>query len=1030
MRFHFNESRQPVKHFGRKIVLLGIVAIVAASVGAGWLVLKNRHDDGAPLKVLGGRPQEFTLGEAVTLTLSGQGFDETTRVALTLDSTNRGATVASLESWATVERVRVVGRRAYLASSNFGFQIVDIADPRHPRVAGAEKMLFKAAWDLEIVDDLVYVADVQEGLLILDVADPGNVRKVGHFPGGGKKTWGVALVSSTVALLAQGKDGVAVIDVSDPATPRALSRIETSGFSWNVAVWGSLIFVADGNGGMHILDLSDPAEARFLGHFASGGHVWSVVVEDGVAYVAAGTNGMEVVDVSDPTRPRQMSRLDAEGDVRAVRVADDRAYLAAGAAGLVTVDIADRHRPRISGIADTPGSVRGLDLAGDYAFLASGVGGLQIVDRKKIRPRQGLLHIPARGPVTALARKGETLFLAKWGQGLNVYRIDSMTGATLADAVPLGFFVHDAVFLGDYLLLATGSTGLQVYRYEESQKLTWVAGIPGLGDARRVCLANRGRIALVATGASGVAVVDLTDPSAPVLRTTLLDLGEVVDVAVWGSRAAVADGDGRLHLFDGSDPAAFSEVARLDLPGRLGSMTVAGQTLYVTGADAGLYVVDVRDPVAPGLVGTLLPGQRGSWVATRGDQLYLAADESRTTSVLSVWDARAPRDLRLTGQVPIEGAIASACASDGMIYLSLFNKTLVTVDVDEPALAHIVALSRGGRHFQTMVCRQGKVWGFGSPVSVRVFDVGTPQAPQALALAMENFGDVLGVYPHAGALFLLDQASGLHAFDLEAPGGPQLLSSLGFQEPLSAWWTAGDTAYLFGRKGRAWTVDLGDPQRLRKIAETALGEAVTAAVVRGTTAFLAAGKAGLRIYDFADPNNPRRLAAYALAWPRGEFADARDLKLAGDLCLIANGRDGLLLLDVSEPARPRPVGHLPVPGYLRRIWVRETLAFLELSNEGGLLVDFSEPARPMRVGMVEATSGVQEVLFDDDSIWLAQREGGVMVVPMPVFGKRLLRQGGTLLKVALPGPPMAGSYTLNVFSGNGSVSLPGFVTIE
>ena len=157
---------------------------------------------------------------------------------------------------------------------------------------------------------------------------------------------------------------------------------------------------------------------------------------------------------------------------------------------------------------------------------------------------------------------------------------------------------------------------------------------------------------------------------------------------------------------------------------------------------------------------------------------------------------------------------------------------------------------------------------------------------------------------------------------------------------------------------------------------------------------------------------------------------ARDLELAGDLCLVANGEDGLLILDVGDRDRVRPIGHLPIPGYVRRLWVHDDLAFLEQPNEGLIVVDFSEPSQPRRVAAIEATGSVTGLAFADGHLWVAKREGGVITLPMPVLSRNIQLNGETLLKVELPSPPLAGTYTLDVFSGNGAVSLPGILKVE
>ncbi len=95
-------------------------------------------------------------------------------------------------------------------------------------------------------------------------------------------------------------------------------------------------------------------------------------------------------------------------------------------------------------------------------------------------------------------------------------------------------------------------------------------------------------LAIVATGVQGLAIVDVLDPTAPVLISQLGLPGLALDVAV--------------------DP-----VSRL---------------AYVAAGAAGVYVVDVSNPVAPALLATIPTGDSTDRLALRGDRLFANAGRS------------------------------------------------------------------------------------------------------------------------------------------------------------------------------------------------------------------------------------------------------------------------------------------------------------------------------------------------------------------------------------------------------------------
>ncbi|HID77101.1 MAG TPA: hypothetical protein EYP56_14035 [Planctomycetaceae bacterium] len=77
------------------------------------------------------------------------------------------------------------------------------------------------------------------------------------------------------------------------------------------------------------------------------------------------------------------------------------------------------------------------------------------------------------------------------------------------------------------------------------------------------------------------------------------------------------------------------------------------------------------------------------------------------------------------------------------------------------------------------------------------------------------------------------------------------------------------------------------------------------------------------------------------------------------LYVIGGGR--LMVADISEPARPRPVGEIDGLGNTRQIVVRDGVAYITSREDGVFLVDVRDPAKPKllsRYDSVEVATGV------------------------------------------------------------------------
>jgi hypothetical protein len=126
-------------------------------------------------------------------------------------------------------------------------------------------------------------------------------RLQGKWPGVTRGLANNVTIAGNFAYVAFGPGGLAVLDVSNPATPVRVGSFKTSGLAQGVAVVGHYAYVAAFNGGFDVFDVSDPAHCVRVGGCYLGGFAMGVAVVGNSAFVASQTLGLQVIDVSDPT---------------------------------------------------------------------------------------------------------------------------------------------------------------------------------------------------------------------------------------------------------------------------------------------------------------------------------------------------------------------------------------------------------------------------------------------------------------------------------------------------------------------------------------------------------------------------------------------------------------------------------------------------------------------------------------------------------------------------------------------------------
>jgi hypothetical protein len=103
-----------------------------------------------------------------------------------------------------------------------------------------------------------------------------------------------------------------------------------------------------------------------------------------------------------------------------------------------------------------------------------------------------------------------------------------------------------------------------------------------------------GNYAFVADWYSGLAIIDISDPTNPGSPVYENTAGNAIDVYVSGDYAYVADELNGLAIIDISDPTNPGTPVYEDTTGNAADVFVSGNYAYVADYDSGLAIVQVR----------------------------------------------------------------------------------------------------------------------------------------------------------------------------------------------------------------------------------------------------------------------------------------------------------------------------------------------------------------------------------------------------------------------------------------------------
>lgn len=170
---------------------------------------------------------------------------------------------------------------------------------------------------------------------------------------------------------------------------------------------------------------------------------------------------------------------------------------------------------------------------------------------------------------------------------------------------------RDVKVQGNYAYCALAN-GIVVLDISDPSNPVVVSQLHILTFAGKIHL-NGSYLYLAASG-QGLHIIDVNDPGNPYLAATYDTPGSAVDVVVSGNFAYVADYDSGLQIINVSDPENPSFAGSYNVPEEIWYVRVfvSGNYAYIACYSTGLVVLDVSDPYHPDFASTFNPGG-GVW---------------------------------------------------------------------------------------------------------------------------------------------------------------------------------------------------------------------------------------------------------------------------------------------------------------------------------------------------------------------------------------------------------------------------------
>jgi hypothetical protein len=261
---------------------------------------------------------------------------------------------------------------------------------------------------------------------------------------------------------------------------------------------------------------------------------------------------------------------------------------------------------------------------------------------------------------------------------------------------------------------------------------TYVVGEVTLGSSgirRGSEMEISGQYAYVADGTSGLQIVDISSPAAPVARGVYDTANQAVAVKIVGNYAYVADGymQTGLTIVDIGDPDAPMLLGSLATSLYPSYIAVQGDYAYLAGNGGAMQIVNIANPAAPQSV-HFLSGVAAVSIAAVGDYVYLG----QRAGGINIVDVTNPASPVMGSSVSLSGEVTDILIEKGIAYVATTSQ-LTILDVQDPAAPVVLHTMSAGMSASDLA-KDGKYLYVATYTSgVMKFDVSAPDAPTLMA---------------------------------------------------------------------------------------------------------------------------------------------------------------------------------------------------------------------------------------------------------------------------------------------------------
>lgn len=931
------------------------------------------------------------------------------------------------------ESVSISGQHAFLANNQSGLAALDIQNPQKPRIL-VTNLFETRPNEYQIIHAVIqggkaYVAAASNGLMIMDISNDLSWNVLGSVKNG---CWlNRVAIAGNYAYLSDDNGGLHVFDIQDVTAPKLVESHQVALEANDVVVSGRYVYLATRGSGLCVFERID--EAGFGPHIENQPHLvkgatndtmqievtvsgaapmtfaWrkdGVLLSNDEHFSGATTNiltihdvhledvGEYLLEVSNVWGKVASSLIDFnlshapyvyEQPKNIVRAVGETAQFGVAGESVMSLNYRWFHdgvemtdNARMHGSTDAGvqiASVEPSDAGCYWAQLYDSLGiavteevHLEVVPRKDPSIASVWPDF-VRGFVTQMTFKDSLAYCALSTNGIWIVDITNPVSPHSLCNYSTRTNCLSVEIKGHFIAAATGWNGLEIVDVGDPAKPRYVCNVTTGGYAKQVLVHDE--YAFVVNDGAGLSVVDLMDPLNPRLVHSMAFEGGVLGGSILENTCILALGTNGMAVVDISNPTQLI-LAGVSNPGGTCRCVAIDGHYALMGYDSGFRVVDIANPAVPIEVSVISTTRAVNAILVKMGVAHVMLSYG---DVL-LYDLSNAADIKEIGRYGLVGTMSSIAVQLPLAMVAQQNYGLVLVDVHDPA--HVQMLGE-----------------------------------------LQAAGTGLGIYATDATVIMADHFSGLRGFKRLPSGSCEYSWSLMITGSVAD--VVGDGQFLYATTARGLrVVDIGDFTTPRIVAQIDDPSLYGKARIFGRTVYVASINGGVTVVDVSNPLKPvigRRIGGSGCSdvgvygtnlcitsgsvvgnyspnsaltiYDQSSGFSYGSLKIPGSalgvavkdtVVFVAAGTNGLVVVDATDPYKPRQVGHFHTEGRALGVTLNDRYALVACDGAGIEVIDVSAPDDPYRVGWLDTRGEANSLQVVDHFVYVADGTGGLTVL--------------------------------------------------